>query len=358
VTTNQVGRNLVVCLDGTWNSYKDRTNVSRLHAAVSSMPSSRDAGRAQLKYYDEGVGTGRWDRLRGGVFGKGLSRNIVQAHAWLIDNYRGGDQIFVFGFSRGAFTARSLVGLINRFGIPEPAKDNSSSLDRAWAAYHAYRNNGPRARDGVGYTEAGHRDGSVRIRFLGVWDTVGALGLPEDQSSRHEEFHDTSLCPIVDHARHALAIDEHRRPYAATLWTAFPDRWDESLASSGQRSVEQRWFPGAHANVGGGYEDDMLPDLPLAWIAAEASKLGLDVHPNLVTLDGSEHRSAVRDSYREFMGGWWSRIRRQRHLRRIGATVVNERIDPSAFRKWQTEPGYRPENLAKAGANVQLAGLA
>lgn len=346
-------RRLVLCFDGTWNSVKDQTNVSRIHAAIPSIPETPGGPIAQLKYYDEGVGTHVGSIISGGMLGQGLTQNIREGYAWLIRHWQPDDQIFLFGFSRGAFTARSLAGLIGKYGIvPEKnpslgqrqRKDNALADARRVTDLYKFGNkHGGDHEQELGTT----RD--ARIHFLGVWDTVGALGVPLLNLSHAEKFHDTKLGKHVDHAFHALAIDEHRKDYQATLWTEIPD-------PAGQ-VVEQRWFPGAHANVGGGYEDDLLPEPPLAWVAGKARDCGLSIADAVIRLDGNEYRSPVRDSFADFGFGMYQWIKlKQRHYRPIGEGVA-ETVDESALKKWAAEFDYRPENLAHATPAVAMAGV-
>ncbi|MCB1920487.1 MAG: DUF2235 domain-containing protein [Candidatus Competibacteraceae bacterium] len=344
-------RRLVLCLDGTWNTYKDHTNVSRLHACIPNLPDGNTGDQVQIKYYDEGVGTNAYDRIRGGMFGAGLAKNIRQAYAWLIRNYQEGSELFIFGFSRGAYTARSLAGLIARCGIarrlPNPDADKLAEK-----AYTIYRSS---PKDNTDAEEFRNKKAqTVRIQFLGVWDTVGALGVPTVQFA--EKFHDTKLGANVDNAYHAVAIDEHRKAYDVVLWTENP----------GNANMEQRWFPGAHANIGGGYEDDLLPDLSLKWMLEKACDCGLYLGErngialkpdDVLPLDQGEFRSPVRDSYQEFAGGIYSVLTLgQRHYRKIG-NHLGERVDASAFRKWEEDPGYRPYNLAHAEPGVLIPAM-
>lgn len=341
-------RRLVLCLDGTWNTYKDYTNVSRLHACIPNLPDGSLGTQVQIKYYDEGVGTNAYDRIGGGMFGVGLAKNIRQAYAWLIRNYQDGSELFIFGFSRGAYTARSLAGLIARCGIARRLP-NSDADELAKDAYTIYRHSPKDGANAKKFREQKAQE--VRIRFLGVWDTVGALGVPSVQFA--EKFHDTKLGANVDNAYHAVAIDEHRKAYDVVLWTGNP----------GKANMEQRWFPGAHANIGGGYEDDLLPDISLKWMLEKAcgcglylgERNGIALKPdNVLPLDQSEFRSPVRDSYREFAGGIYSALTLgQRHYRKIGKHP-GETVDASAFRKWEEDPGYRPYNLAHAEPGVLI----
>lgn len=405
-------KRLAACFDGTWNTERSNTNVSRLFRQIVD---DRTEGAQQRRFYDEGVGTHWGDRVLGGAFGAGLDRNIRQGHAWLAsqfplgnvglpdaEGFVQGPDIYLFGFSRGAFTARSLGGLINYLGLPRlgslgiaasmgTAAEDPAAL-RAWELYASRPSAAERDRAktrGGGDSLSARIDEHdakvkafretnayypVRIHFLGVWDTVGALGIPRVfdnwtfmRPSTKYRFHDTRLGRCVRYAYHAVAIDEHREPYCVTLWTGR----EKTTAD-----VEQRWFPGAHANVGGGYEDDLLPDPPLAWIAAKAAEKGLhfcndrglvDTTTNTVPpsiarapaafdLDGREYLSPVHDSYAEFMGGVYRVLRALpgaggRVYRRmlVEPDGIDQTIDPVADRKLSADPGYRPPNLAQAG---------
>lgn len=346
---------LILLFDGTWNDPQDQTNVYR----VARRLHNEGGGRAQRFYYSPGVGTARWQRLLGGAFGYGLSSNLLQGYDWLARRYREGDEIWVFGFSRGAYTARSLVGLIRKCGLLDVV--TPALLAEAEQLY----------RD-----KALHPDSEAcsrfkqqyslrpRIRFLGVWDTVGALGIPGTSLSELGKYswHDTELSSIVDHARHALALDEHRAAYEATPWTS-PD----GRQKPGNLRVEQRWFIGAHANVGGGYGDDPLADLPLAWLLKEAAEVGLAL--DLPSPREDAWQAPPRDSYREFLKGlyaWFNRFRRSgdgRYYRRLDQgnhdlqkrrlPAVNVTVDASVWQRWnRPEFDYRPPTLVRAGLKV------
>ena len=245
-----MAKRLVVCLDGTWNTPDDKLNATNVVKIMRAIRSIDDDGTSQVVFYDKGVGTGGpIDRIRGGAFGRGLGENVRDGYRFLANNYEVGDEIYLFGFSRGAFTARSLAGFIGACGLLN--KYTMGKLKRAWKHYRT-RNRDPRGMGDVA-CHAG-----VRIRCIGVWDTVGALGVPVERlkwmNRREYAFHDTSLGPDVGCALHALAIDEHRGPFAPTLWQA-PVR-------DGQ-AVEQVWFAGVHSNVGGSYDDARLSDITL-----------------------------------------------------------------------------------------------
>jgi len=347
-------RKLVMCFDGTWNSVKDQTNVSRIHAAIPSIPEQTDKSAPQLKYYDEGVGTHFGSYIRGGVLGYGLTRNIRDGYAWLIRHWQEGDQLFLFGFSRGAFTARSLAGMIGKCGIVQEKDPTQGEHERIQKAKEMatritkmYKLSNKNGSDPM--QELGPDTRDVNIHFIGVWDTVGALGVPFMNLKISERFHDTKLGGKVDFAYHALAIDENRKDYMATLWTHIPDHT--------RQVVEQRWFPGAHANVGGGYEDDLLPETPLAWIAKHARECGLCISDDVIRLDGSEYRAPVRDSFSEFAFHLYRLVKLyRRYYRPIGEGVA-ETVDESALKKWAAAFDYRPANLVHATNTIALPGM-
>lgn len=258
---------LVVCCDGTWNlpDQVSPTNVAKL--ALGLADASVD-GVGQALYYHRGVGTSRWERLTGGAFGLGLSRNVRDCYRFVVECYEPGDQLYFFGFSRGAFTARSTVGLIRNAGILR--REHTNRIDDA---YRLYRSRDPvRAPTGL-EAELFRRSfahDNVRIHFIGVWDTVGALGipgLPPRIARGRWGFHDTKLSSYVDFAYQALAIDEQRRPFRATLW--------QRQEHANEQILEQVWFAGAHSDVGGGYPDPSLSEIALLWMVERARRSGL-----------------------------------------------------------------------------------
>ena len=253
-------KHLIICLDGTWsdgNAPAPQTNIAVLAGIIDPNPAGAPEQRV---YYDAGVGTGGLiDRIAGGMFGKGLSANVLAAYRFLCQFYEPGDSIYVFGYSRGAFTARSLCGFMSASGLLTQDMCNAANQEFAWSYYRTP----PKQRfpaDRARLKRITHPD--PRVRFLGVFDTVGALGIPKSFMSRigkrSLQFHDADVSSIVDHSCHALAIDEYRLEFEASVWTEPRHRK--------YRSVEQAWFPGSHSNIGGGYDDTGLSDLALDWI--------------------------------------------------------------------------------------------
>lgn len=270
-----MGKNIVICTDGTWNTpdQMDRgrmvpSNVVKICRALDDRDKN---GVEQRYYYDAGVGTGgRLDKLKGGIFGIGVSENILQAYKWLATVYQDGDLIFLFGFSRGAYTARSIGGLVGRCGIlNDVAEKLEATANEAFKIYRMKKGDKKDAASQA-FREA-HSYPSNEIKFIGVWDTVGALGVPikglnRIGRSRHK-FHDVTLGSNVKNAYHAVAIDERRRAFEPTLWQVESELPDQT--------VVQAWFPGVHSNVGGGYADTGLSDRALDWMIGRAAANGL-----------------------------------------------------------------------------------
>ena len=332
-------KRIVICFDGTWSKPADEalpadgrveTNVCRFYESIKDKAAD---GTKQVKWYDEGVGTKWYDRFIGGSIGAGLELNIVQGYEHLAQQYEAGDEVYVLGFSRGAYTARSLVGMIRNCGLIYP----KHLALRVGMAYGIYRTRGDNVDSFTAKTFRAAFCRESKIKFIGVWDTVGALGIPltvlKDVNMKFYEFHDTKLSTIVENAYHALAIDEHRQDYLATLWN--PD-------TAPQQKLEQRWFVGAHCDVGGGYKDRRLSDLTLSWMQQKASALGLALDP--VQVGAKNYLGDWTDSYGKFLGGLYAK-KNPRYYRPIGATKFgDEIIDASVQQRRKEERAYEPQN--------------
>jgi uncharacterized protein (DUF2235 family) len=344
----QQQKRLAVFLDGTWNSVETNTNVWRMRSLCA--PSGKD-GKPQLIYYSVGV-----NGFLGGAFGQGLDDNIRLAYEWLIENYREGDEIFIFGFSRGAYTARALAGLIAIDGLLQ--QGSPIGVNELFDRYK--RGDEESIRDlKVKETSGGSITDQekwllkysrpINIKVVGVWDTVGSIGIPAGDftgiSSRQFDYLQTGLRVPIQNGYHALAIDEHRKIFAPTIWDV-----NHSTAKPRPLSgVEQRWFVGAHANVGGGYETDPLAQPPLRWLMKKAESQGLTFRSE-VDLDGDNVTAKFRNSYREFMDGAYQFISWRPFYRTIGDSThrnVNETIDANVFKRWRADPTYRPQNLVE-----------
>jgi uncharacterized protein (DUF2235 family) len=291
-----MGKNIIICSDGTGNTaIKDRgTNVFKLFEAVDLNGHRNNAALdAQVALYDDGVGTQTFLPLKllGGAFGYGLARNVRKLYMELVRVYDPEDRIYLFGFSRGAFTARTLAGMIAKCGVLDRAKlettgDLRSTVRKAYRAYRrSYRTRiqsvfhvlfhgmGMRKSDTDALQEfrgAHSLDYNVRIRFIGVWDTVDAVGGPFHTSDiinaliHRFKFPDHVLSGQVDNAYHALSIDEARAAFQPVLWKA-DDR------------IKQVWFAGVHSNIGGGYPKQGMSLVALDWILRAAGDNGLRV---------------------------------------------------------------------------------
>jgi uncharacterized protein (DUF2235 family) len=267
-------KRLVLCCDGTWNTPDQLapTNVTKVALAVAEQDAK---GTEQRVFYSLGVGTKWGERIGGGAFGYGLSHNVIEAYRFLVQNYAPGDELFFFGFSRGAFTARSTAGFVRNAGVLRPQHAN-----RVDDAYTLYRDRTSKTHPRSTESTLFRRSFSYepRIRFIGVWDTVGALGIPVSGFgvaklvNERWAFHDTALSSYVDAAFQALAIDEKRGPFQPTLWAPQPD------PPKNQR-VEQVWFSGVHSDVGGGYPEHDLSDITLLWMVGCARAYGLAFDP-------------------------------------------------------------------------------
>ncbi|KAJ4377882.1 hypothetical protein N0V83_000712 [Neocucurbitaria cava] len=285
-------KRLIVACDGTWNNSDDGmkngnlsipSNITRISRAIKAV--SQD-GVPQIVNYHQGLGTegGPLSRFIGGATGKGLSEDVREAYSFLANNYHPGDEIFLLGFSRGAFTARSIGGLIGEIGLL--TKKGLNTLPEVYEDIQNRRNPDYRPKhddvpfprkpsaDDPRYAQELERRGLTRldipIKAIGVWDTVGSLGIPrigfltraglQMRQSKSTSFYDTKLANCIENAFHALALDESRTSFAPAVWEK----------SEGNRTtLRQVWFPGAHTNVGGGYDDQQLANITLAWMMSQ-----------------------------------------------------------------------------------------
>jgi uncharacterized protein (DUF2235 family) len=265
-------KKLILCADGTWNTppgvdvAADDTNVRRIFCALT-----RD--EMQQPFYDNGVGPNGTpiDHLTGGAMGEALFQKIQERYRFLTDTWSPGSSIYLFGFSRGAYTVRSLGGMIARFGLPTKNLDNEAA-ERVFAAY---RERDPEKQAALKLQlELLYDIQEVPVRMIGVWDTVGSMGIPglffEMFDEKKYGLLDTALHPWVQNAYHAVAIDERRRQFEPALWTN-PDGSDRV----NDAQLEQVWFSGMHGDVGGGYSPSDLSDIPLAWMMRKAMHCGL-----------------------------------------------------------------------------------
>lgn len=408
---------LVLCLDGTWNNRDDSTNV--LHQGVLSLEGGQPDGFFQRIYYDEGVGNGVLDGIAGGGFGIGLEENVREAYNWLVEHFNdttdgtgtadqkyAADEIYVFGFSRGAYTARSLVGFIGRCGLLR--RGAPLTVNELWSAYcllgrqHEERTSmwdsvskefAPpfreinaltpdpwKTRDRRPVSSAALNPAEqllvawsrrVRITYLGLYDTVGAMGLDAlaipGLRSRVALHHNMRPTTLIQQCRHALAIDEHRRSFQHTPFVAYygHDHSEQELARAEDgdgavptskwqrnermwtRKIEQRWFIGAHSNIGGGYESNTLAQLPFAWVLEGAIAAGLRCKPfQSPHILAAAAWPAPNDSYANFAAPFGRHfLRLKRNYRVIAPPDDIRAARPDATQGAEMRPGFTLKSI-------------
>jgi uncharacterized protein (DUF2235 family) len=335
-------KRIITCSDGTWNKPNKvesgkpiRTNVQKIFDCILK---SDSLGKHQIKFYDEGIGAGGnvITRLLNGATGKGIDDNILDIYKFIVCNYEQGDdfedEIFLFGFSRGAYTARSLAGLIRKCGILR-----KNDLNLFAKAYDLYRNKdaGPESDLARQFRNNNSFEVST-IKFIGVWDTVGALGIPLNSfqwfNNKKYSFYDTALSSIIENAYHAVAVDEKRSNFKPTLWT----KSTNSTARDFEQVLEQRWFAGVHSNVGGGYSDEGLADISLKWIIEKAKQAGLAFDEAMINEDLQLNVAGSLYNNRKGLFAFTPAEDRE---------IIDGIIDDSVFERMTKVPDYKPKNV-------------
>jgi uncharacterized protein (DUF2235 family) len=326
-------KNIVVCCDGTGNEYcKNKTNVAKLFDAVENHT------ERQIAYYDPGVGTlgstlaitwfgKKLSWLFGLAFAFGLPKNIEDAYSFLMENYEEGDRVFLFGFSRGAYTVRALAGMIMKCGLLHKEYPNLIEY-----ATKLYRN---RSLDGKSKKVQDFRRAFSRTscvpHFIGVWDTVKSVGV-----RNKIRFSDTRLSESIPCGYHALSIDEKRFKFRPVLW-------DEPGAEG--QVIEQVWFPGVHCDVGGSYEEAGLSDAALKWMLKRAASQGLIVKMDDYDRVVPDCTDTIHESFKGFWLLLWF------YLRPI---KENAAVHVSAIDRMEKVAGYRPRRLRKVRDRVRI----
>jgi len=318
---------ILTCQIGTWldsdnglakGQLVPPSNVSRITWGMKN--TSRD-GIPQVVYYQAGVGStgGSISRFFGGAVGAGLKENVREAYSYLSINYRAGDEIFLLGFSRGAYTARAVGGMIGDLGLltkeglmffPEIYEDYQHRNDTRYVSKFRdipFPDKPP--FDDPKYLEELERRGltvtRIPIKAIGVWDTVGSLGVPripllenlglQTRRMKDFRFYDTLLYDGIENAFQALALDERRAPFAPTLW--------EKGSRNTRTNLKQVWFPGVHSNVGGGYDDQEIANITLAWMMSRLETF-IDFRPEYIQSLYESNRQYYKRTKQK--PRWWS----------------------------------------------------
>jgi len=380
-------RNIAIFLDGTWNQVESYTNVYLLYQMCQGAEINCDSGKQnwektellneapQLRYYDSGVGTGLHNFspvLLGGVLGIGLRRNVAQAYLTICRHYQEGDNIFIYGFSRGAYTARTLGGLLSTFGILKkeyckpysfsffnPSRVMADFLELRFAkkAVNRIRKlrgleaQSPARKESIKqfrnrYCLPMTSENGLSVKMMGVFDTVGALGIPslidplgkklKNRFLNRNRMPNSEFPENIEFGRHALAIDEFRPHFRPTLWTDTDDN-----------DVEQRWFVGAHSNIGGGYEDNLLSNKPLKWMYDHSIACGLKMSEFRFPHQNVHMEEPITDSFAAFrliyrVFGF------SEYFRKIALSedsLKSQSLDASVIERFNYDNEYRSESL-------------
>ena len=264
-------KRIAIFADGTWNSPEQGGATNVLQMARAVQPVTDDA--EQIAFYDWGIGTDR-KKIAGGISGAGIDKNIMDCYRFIVHNYNDNDKLYFFGFSRGAYTVRSLAGFIRNCGLIK--REHANKIPDAYKLYRKRtKTSSPNEQQASDFRENFAVADITPIEFVGVWDTVGALGIPVPfwgtLGEKEFLFHDTEPSKIIQHARHAVSIDENREDFVPTLWSQ----------KSGLDLV-QVWFAGVHSDVGGGYDEPGLSRCAGKWMVNEADNFGLKFESHFV----------------------------------------------------------------------------
>jgi len=312
-----MGKNIIVASDGTGNEFGvNNTNVVKIFSLAYK-------GDTQICFYDPGVGTGDWTydektniikSTSDKATGVGLQKNVEDAYKFLMWTYDPGDQIFLFGFSRGAFTIRALAGMLKKVGLLHN-KFDLNMLEYASKIYNTPNN----IEIAQGFKDTFSRP--CPVYFIGVWDTVESLAM-----SAGKRFYDYKLDPTIKYAYQALSIDEKRADFPPCLWDEIP--------VDGQ-VMEQVFFIGCHSDVGGWYLDSDLSDIALKWMVKNAIKAGMKFNPTLLAEFFNKPENPQGIIHESYNGIWKIRSREVRVI------PEGSKIHKSVFQR----KDYHPENL-------------
>ena len=328
-----MSKNIVIFSDGTGQEGGEgpSTNIYKLFNMIEDRTSK------QVAFYDRGLGTG-WRKLSGNVGGAGITKNILECYTFLFENFEAGDQIYLLGFSRGAATVRSLTSFIHYFGVLP--KSRPELIEQAYKIYKI-KNEKKRERKASEFVGK-HHTMWTKIKFLGCYDTVAALGVPIKSMSVlldkipgfQNKFQNFRLNESVVNAYQALAIDDERKTFHPILWDA------EALP---HQKIKQVWFCGMHTDVGGGYKEQALSDVPLVWMNDMAVNHGLIIYPShTISINGD-----INGEMHNSRGSGWTKLFRKRQRSWDSSRADKPIVHESVLKRTKNadnknEPPYRP----------------
>ena len=332
-----MGKNIVVFSDGTGQKggVGSNTNVYKLFNMVE------DRTENQIAFYDPGLGTD-WRKITGLINGQGISKNIMDCYKFIFENFKADDQIYLFGFSRGAATVRSLSGFIHLFGILPLSRP-----DIIKQAFKIYKIQDKKVRKKkADALILKHHTMWCKIKFIGVWDTVAALGLPIKWLSSlldpifPHKFHSFDLSDSIEFARHALSIDEERKTFHPVIWNP--------IKNDVNGKMKQVWFSGVHTDVGGGYEEEELSNITLKWMIQEATAKNLIIYeksPAYKKLMDSrpDINGTMHNEQKTFPGKLLKRMKRSWNKETHGEPCIHESVFKRTKNSDNTDiPKYSP----------------
>jgi uncharacterized protein (DUF2235 family) len=332
-----MSKNIVVFADGTGQEGGRgvNTNVYKLFNMVA------DRTKEQIVFYDRGLGTG-WRKVSGNMFGAGMDKNIKECYTFIFEHYLAGDKIYLIGFSRGAATVRSLSSFIHHFGILPQSRPEL--IDEAYDIY-MLKNATKREQKAKEFIARNHTMWT-HIEFIGVWDTVSALGVPiksidvalQKVPFMRHKYHDFKLSPSVKYAYQALAIDDYRDTFHPVLWENEKKSYQE---------IEQVWFVGSHTDIGGGYKEQEVSDIPLQWLTHKAVSRGLLIYPNNSVSIHPDVNGKMHDSRKDFPMNLYKKKRRKWDNKRDGVIKIHNTVldrlfdvDGKPYKPWVLEREY------------------
>ena len=332
-----MAKNIVIFADGTGQEggLGRNTNVYKLFNMVT------DRTVDQTVFYDRGLGTG-WRKLSGNLMGSGIDQNIKECYQFIFENYQAGDKIYLLGFSRGAATVRSLSSFIHYFGMLPQSRPEL--IDKAYKIYKI-KNHDKRGKEAKKFIEQNHTMWT-HVEFIGVWDTVAALGIPIKEIDvlvqhipfmRHN-YHSFKLSKSVKYAYQALAIDEYRSTFHPVLWEKSKEEYQQ---------IEQVWFVGSHTDIGGGYKEQEVSDIPLQWLVAKAVQCGLLIYPSNAVGVHPDVNGLSHDSRKKFPMNLYKKKRRTWDEVNHGKLLIHQSVlerkldvDANPYKPWVLDYEY------------------